>query len=477
MSKRPHHTRSRLPVILFSAEGLEYLGEGPEGVQFARLTEPVEMGAAAATQAAALARSLGAAPGPCIVALGASFLSQRVVSLPEVPAKELRVVLQRKAAALLEVEPEEALFSALPLDVEESAKEQKWLLLALRRSAYLRLRYALREAGFHVRRVVSERMALAAAAEVHVGQASGAACIAVGMEGTATGVHLLHGGQLVHQTVLSTRFEDDSAMAKVLVQELRGFDAFWRRRSRGGNVDRVVLVGIAPRWADRLEFAVHAALTSATIQRIECESESGARGARIASLNACRAESAVQVSLDLPLAPRRRMVVSAACASALLAAGVAFVSVDGLEERRARLEAERAQLETRAKDHDAVVRQERVIDDALDALGLHRERLARVGGYGLPFDRALTEALLVVGADGGLTSLSLTSSGSDAGKVELGIELPASPVESQRAVERILERAATARNLGAFTIETPRASAAAGATLRCRAEASLEVGS
>ena len=45
-------------------------------------------------------------------------------------------------AMLIDAAPEEALYAALPLDIEEGAKERKWMLLALRRSNYLALRYA-----------------------------------------------------------------------------------------------------------------------------------------------------------------------------------------------------------------------------------------------------------------------------------------------------------------------------------------------
>lgn len=474
MPKRDPKPRAPLPVVLLGAEGLEYLSTGPDGSLYARSEEPVEPGAPCAARAAALVRSTGQAPGPCIVALGSTIVKQRVLGLPEMPAKDLRQILQRKAAALIEAAPEETLFTALPMGLEKDAKEHKWMLLAMRRTVYLGLRYAMRDQGFIVRRVVSERMALASAAETVTDGAADEACIAVGMEVGACGVHLIHDGELVHQTVLTAQFDDEATMAKVLVQELRGFDAFWRRRSRGGAVGRVVLIGFAPRWAERLEFAVRAALPTSKIQRLVREGTDGRKSARMVALAACRSESAVQVSLAAPLAPRKRSIILVAAASAALAIGLAIVTLDGAEGRKLELEAERESFAARAVNLDRLLAEQAHIEATLDAVARHQKRLAYLGSYGLPLEDSLREVIGVIGTNGSVTNVSFVGDPDNGFGVQIAGEIPATPVASQRAIDTMLAASESATLLTDFTVATPRMTSTSGPTLGFNAEARLK---
>ncbi|MEZ6013662.1 MAG: hypothetical protein R3F49_00990 [Planctomycetota bacterium] len=476
MHSRSKNPRSPLPVLLVGADGIEFLSTDEQGSRFARLAEPIEPGASAATRALNLVKSVKCEPGPCILALGSSILHQRVLGLPQTPPKELRVVLQRKAAMLIDAAPEETLYAALPLDVEEGAKERKWMLLALRRSHYLALRYALREKGFSVRRVVSERMALASAAETVIDHSANESCLAVGMEGGATGVHLLHGGELVHQSVLTTRFDDDASMAKVLVQELRGFDAFWRRRSRGGSIDRVVLVGFAPRWAERLEFAVRAALPSSKIQRLVRESTEGMRAARMVALAACRSVSPVQISIDVPLAPLRSRVALVAAASAVMASVAAYVSFDDARGHRDRIIAEQRALQEQAATCDQLVADQGRVRSAMEELALQRKRAEFLGRHGIPLEATLRDALTLVGDSAALTSFSVASDGEDAGIVKLAGEMPSAPVAAQTAIDGMLARAQQSALLTNFEVATPRMSGTMASTLAFHGEATLKEG-
>jgi len=508
MSQRNPAGEHALPVLLFGAQGVEFLSAGTSQAVYLRSDGPVEVGAGAALIAAELLVSHGQAPGPCVLALGGAWTSQRVINLPQVARRDLEVVLQRKAAALLETEPDEALFAALPLDIEEGAKEHKWMVLATRRRAYLALRYALRERGFRVRKAVSERMALASVVERTFGTGSaqgrtpasgtGAtadttphiasettadttasdaveATIVVGMESGAIAVHLLHGGDLVHQSVLTAHFDDDAAMAKALVQELRGFDAFWRRRSRGGTVGRVVLVGFGPRWADRLVFAARAAIPQAICERLLHEGQSESQAARPTALAACRTETKLQLSLDLPLSPSRGSLAAIGVASVVVAACLALVAVEDLDAREARFDSERAALEVRSVDHDELLKREQEITCGLDLLGRHRRRIEYLGSRGLPFEDLLRDTLDVIGGRGALTSVAVSLGGLEPGRVTMTGRMPSEPIATQSAIEGMLEAAEHTVTLKSFEVATPRAGSDRATTLEFTAEARLEV--
>ena len=60
-----------------------------------------------------------------------------------------------------------------------------------------------------------------------------AACIVVDVDLDSVVVSLVQGTTLRHQNRISGTFASVATMAMALVQELKSFDAFWRRSSRG----------------------------------------------------------------------------------------------------------------------------------------------------------------------------------------------------------------------------------------------------
>ena len=151
---------SACAVLHVSGEVAEWFERAPDGAPRYGL-EPVRgAGPEDVVRAALLARgNAGGTALRCVVALGAKLVEQRSIPLPEIARADLHKVLGRKAANLLEARIDDTLFAALPYSKDASnadtdGTEQKWHLVALKRSFASGLRVALRRARLHVVRLV-----------------------------------------------------------------------------------------------------------------------------------------------------------------------------------------------------------------------------------------------------------------------------------------------------------------------------------
>lgn len=452
-------TAKVLPVLCIGTDCVEWLGAGAErspvyGTMRVKRHSATEI-VKAATE---LVASLGRRPGLCLLALGHGILEQRTINLPPLQKKELRTVTLRKAANLLGAETADTLFASMALskrsgDATEASAEHRWLVVAMRRSVVSELFLALRDAGFRFKRVVSARLApLALARELHSSEQN--ACVVVGAETQAVTVSLMQGGSLVHQTVLSGRFSDSASRGTALVQELRGFGAFWRRMSRGGSLTDVYLVGFEPEQANRLRPAVHASLPGAIVAQDPAEDDGREGANRSTVLHACAIRDTFQLDLSLPLPPRRHALAATALSMTLAAGAVGLVGHAHFSGVREVWRDRSRALDEQAFELRGLGEVQASIDVAVARLETEARCVRSVGSVGLPLDQVLRDTLEAFGPRAGLLSLSTRA---DEGEValELAGVTDARPASSLSALEEIAGRLEASEVIGDVRIAPP----------------------
>lgn len=435
----------RLAVLHLTHEVAEWLGPS-DGAGSAYARAPVLGQSAPDLVAAAVeARTrAGATRERCVLVLGGKLLEQRTLALPELSRADLSRVLPRKAANVLNVETSEALYAVLPLATEsrdgaEGSAERRWFLMALRRSLVTALAASLQRAQFDVERMVCGRLARLCAAQVVRGAAE-AACIVVDVDLDAVVVSLIQGEELRMQNRIQGSFESAPTMALSLVQELKTFDAFWRKSSRGAAVEQVVVLGLDLERSKLFATAVASALPGAQVLvRPEDSDASAPRSIvhRRVALGACLTAGPFALELALPTPPRRGVVASVAGAALLVAASFGVVLQERLASEAQRLQDERLAHERRGLDLERVrdenERTQALLDDAL----AETERFARSRGLGAPLARALECLVREIDGPAQLRSVALQRSGAD-GELRFQGVCDAAPLAAVRVLKGIV---------------------------------------
>jgi hypothetical protein len=328
----------------------------------------------------------GERPGRCVLALGQGYFEQRLLALPALPSAELRGVLARKAANLLELELEDSSYVALPVPVlGEGAEGTRHLILALQRSRATSIQAELRACGFRIQRVVSARLALLGAARRALPRPREAALV-VTHEPHALGVTLLHGDALVQQTIFPGTHDDEAAMASALVQELRGLVQFWRRVRRGEEVTQLVLAGLKPEAAQHLEPTLHACVPGSHLVClplvVDSEAPEDEQSVTRFRYEACRLTGPLQPDLGALLPFRRRSVASIALGVGVLTLALAGAGIVRMKSIDADLRQRGRELLARAGDVrglEELERRLRAVTDGLDAEGRRVSEIGRMG--------------------------------------------------------------------------------------------------
>ena len=424
-------------------------------------------------EAAVAAReAAGAGPGPCVLALGGALVRLRRLTLPPLANKEQRGVLLRKAAAAAGTPPEDTTFAALCV-VESGAPAKsgekpeaaagpsgEWVVAALSRLHSTNLRLALRRAGFDVRSVVPARWSpLVAAAEQdavarvapsqdgeaagdrenHEKAESGRASIVVGVDPQAVSVMLLSEGRLRAFEIVEGDLGGTPSMAVTLLQELRGMDAYWRKESRGGQVDHVWVCGLDAVRAESLCAAVHSALPAASARRISHASPGGGGAAnegRIEALRACLVRGPLAIELRAPLPSPRPVTVGVLTLVTLCAWTLAGVTWRGLSKDLERVQAKVDRFREEARDLSSVVERRSLVDRAEAEFDESIDTWAKVQADG--FDAALVVADAWTAFDGRalLETLSV-SRASDGFALEVSGRCDPDPVAGLRSIDEV----------------------------------------
>lgn len=356
-----------------------------------------------------LLESTGKKPGRCTLLIGGSLVRQRIITLAQLSDKETKAVLHRKAANILEVEMHQTAFTGLELEGKE---ERRWLVSAVRLDELRVLKRELRDAGFQVRRIVFGRLSLFELGMDLLPKAEdNGAGIVIGVEGESVAISLAAGGKLVQQTVVPGHFQVNSTMAASVLQELRGFESHWRRHSRGGNIQNVVIAGLNQDEAEHFELACHAALPDSKVILAGEGPFVEREHARAEYLDLCASRTTASGNFTLPTPPRRRAL--AAVASVALASGL-YLGFQGTKF----LEHERASISSRTDIlHGQVDRMQTVDTDLKQASSLQweiarrRQDLEGIGSSGLNAEEWLSLAFRAFADRGLLDSIHMDDMG------------------------------------------------------------------
>jgi hypothetical protein len=456
----------RLAVLHLTPESAEWLDPcEPGAVRYARVpvlgATPADL-ASAADQARTQA---GGARRRCVLALGGKLVEQRVLGLPELPRRDLERVLPRKAANLLGVDAEQALYCALALAHEqrtdnEAGTESKWFLLAMRRSLITPLTHALHKSGFEIERLVSPAMArLCFAQGLRADPA--APCIVVDVDTDCVVVSLIQSDELRMQNRLHGGFEATPTMAMTLIQEVKTFDAFWRKVSRGEGVKQVVVLGMDVERSRLFANAILTALPGAAVrvrpdETDELEApEQRALTARVLSLSACCSTGSLALEASLPTPPKLALVAGVAGAALLVTGSIGAVMRDSLARELHALRSARMSMDALSGDLVSLSDSNRRTQALLDELQLETDRLVARLEWGAPLEPTLEALVGVVDGQAQLRSFSLQRFGSQ-GEVRFSGVAPAEPLEAVRALKTIesgLERCSTLANVRVSPLE------------------------
>ncbi len=453
----PSTPRSRAParsaVLHLTHDVAEWLSHASTGGPMYARAKVLGASAADLATAAASAHELaGAQRKPCTLALGGNLVDHRVLELPELARGDLRNVLARKAAHALGAELEDTLFAALPLGLSEHAdgdgpKGRKWLLMSVRKSVLHGIEVECRRRGVELARVSSATLARLCEAQRVRGDVD-QACIVVDVDLDSVVVSLVQGTTLRHQNRITGTFTSVPTMALALVQELKSFDAFWRRSARGAGVTQVVVIGLDLDRSRLFANAIGAALPEAKLSNLPIDGEPTLAGVaredvpRVVSLAPCGMGGPFALEFRLALPPRPRTLLAVGSAVALVAslAGVTLKhslsgELEGLQERRHAYETGSASLESlEAENREA----ERLIG----SLQLEVDRLLRSRGLGIPVAPAIRAVRNAVEATAELRTISIERF-DGTGNVRFSGLVDSDPVESieaLKAVEQALER-------------------------------------
>ncbi|MDF1837935.1 MAG: hypothetical protein P1V35_08705 [Planctomycetota bacterium] len=407
-----------------------------------------------AKSATELLESAGHKPGKCTLVLGGSLVRQRIISLAQLSDKETKAILHRKAANILEVELHQTAFTGLEMEGQD---ERRWLISAVRLDELRALKRDLRDAGFQVRRIVFGRLALfelgmsmlPAAEEKTAG-------IVIGVEGESVAISLAADGKLVQQTVVPGHFQVNSTMAASVLQELRGFESHWRRQSRGGNVQTVVIAGLNQDEAEHFELACHAALPDSTVLLAGDGPKPDREQARAEYLSLCATQASPSGNFTLPSRPRVRSLAAVAVMAMSLGLYLGFQGMQRLEDQRASLSIQTGILRSHIEklgpvDEDldqeqalkSEIAQRRSDLQAIGSSGLNAEEW-----LGLAFDAFAERAILdSIHMDDTESSESFTVSG----------RVPSDPVASVDALTALSRTCRSYPGIRDFELHLPTA--------------------
>ncbi len=410
-------------------------------------------------EAQALLNVNGMKPGACRVLLGADMISQHVVSLGTIPEKEVRSVLHRKAANLLDTELQNTVFTAVQLRDQDGGR---WLVSVIHREKLRDLRMGLESADFRVKGFVLARQSLQVRVQERLPSLEeGDAVILVGLEADSVAISLLANGGLVQQTVVPGRFDLQTPVASTVLQELRSFESYWRRQSRGGAITHVVGSGLTKDQADHLVLAMHAALPTAKFQAAEGEMPREEGLARVGYLALCAGSRAQSCDFTLPTPPRRSALIAVTCGVLALGAYLGQEARLQIIDSRASVEVRIMGLESDVSTHSEVEEDLGAVQNAQGELDSHRTRVQKIAGVGvsgrewLDFvqstfsGRARLDALYIDDT-GGQESLSVSGS------------VPVDPLQSVELLSAIAASWQQNPVLGHYRVQLPNAVSESG---------------
>lgn len=411
MQKCQAQPSSGADVLVLDADRAEWLhvdGNGRSSLGSVAIAGPAPVDVAAAALAAR--EAAGSSARRIVLALDPSMAGMRLLTTPELSRANLAAVLGRKAAAIAGCDGDDVLYAATHCGEEGDStpgakREVRWSVVALRRSRMREILLALRRRDITVVRVVSTQLSIPTRALELAGPGDDA-IIVVGVDRRAVHVALIGGGALAMQNTLEGNFHEQPTLALGLLQEVRGIEAYWRKQSRGGQVGRVVLIGLEGERSQLLATALTTAIQGARIVReTHAHHDDPVLAGRIGIISCARSQGGFQVDLTLPI-PAPPVAIAVMAGAFLACVGVAgVVGYAHTNGREVEARAELSRLSLAAVDLEVLEAREAEARVRLAELGALTERNAAVLSDGWPIEELLADCLSACGPDAALTLL------------------------------------------------------------------------
>ncbi len=391
-------------IILLSPHEVEVLAPRAKGSdahrasghsRLVQFSHDLPMGKALATFIVTNLREHGISGRPIRLALSHEILPAKIIEVPHLPQRDLQQVMARRAAAMIEVSPEDVAFSGLALDGPDK-EERRWLVHPIEAKPLVAMQTEFRSLGWVVKDVVPARTAPFLSVRSTSLAGEGRATVVIVFDGDAAAIGLVSGGRLAHLSTLPGSLETHitgDQVARALVQELRGVDAFWRRSSRGDQVTDILILGAVRSAMETLTPAIRAALgdvrVTGAIGAMPFEVQGSAwldrapNEARIDLLRSLRAPRVNLVDLSLPLRPRARTISAVALSSLVLCSTVALglrASMNGLASS---ISTEARVVQASSSDLERLVERQAQIEDLEARLHADCEELQQIQGLGV----------------------------------------------------------------------------------------------
>lgn len=392
---------------------------------------PLESEALASVVSAALAARTAAngSARDVVLALGPAWVALRFLALPELGAKERRVVLERKACAVLGKGRREALFAArahsvVPAVQGDAQKQnnERWLVVAAERERLEALRDEFARARMRVRRIVAARLATLATAAPD--------CVALVAQRDPDGValSLLARAALLQQGALA--HASSTALSTALFQEAQSHAAFARRTLRGETASELVLLGFQEDEGGAFEAQLGGGLGLARTRRSD-----GEDALAHALLEGALASGTWTLDLLSEPRPRPRRAAFLSAAALLLAVSLAALTSRELDRQRSELGSELRELQRQMGAEERASGSESGLPARIAKLERAVERVEVERALGRSFGDELEFVGAAVGGDARIEAFETTADG-----LRLEGSADPRPLVALAAIERIRRR-------------------------------------
>ena len=440
--------QSASAVAHVSPDVVEWVEVGPNGVLHASVTpessDPVEL--ASAVHRAR--KEAGSKTRRCVLALGKAFAPDRILDLPrQLTKKELRGLLERKATSLLMSDEEgaaepTALFHSWSSGqmAEREGQDASWHLVAMDQHLVTALGLALRSRGYRVQHVAALQLAPLAAA-VHLSESDGEPVLYVVFHEDRMDV-----GLIVEDNVLTRRSMEgnpttNATVATGLFHELRGIAGFWRKTSRGGTIEKVVLIGLHPDRAELLSNGVGGVIGNAKVTNYPAPDDPHADrlAGRAARLLCARFTGPMSPNLQCRLPARRAVVALTATLAGVAAFALGSRVGDDLSGTLEQVRCENTEMTSKATTLRPVDTSLQVVKKDTEILEQALERTARIGAFAPPLRRLLTESIAALPSNADLVSMRMFDAGEQDYRYELQGTIRGSSAEVLRGMRDLRE--------------------------------------
>jgi hypothetical protein len=428
-----------LAVLSLSATKAEWLEHDRDGLPLYACVDVEGEGVNDFVRAAIEARRrAGGKQRRCRLALAEGLFAHRLIPLPALGKRELRAVIDRKAHGALPSSDEDApapIFSALDVGANADGT-RNWLIATLEREFTTTLLIRLRRARIRVRGVVSSTLAgLRRSNEFR--EADGKATLVIAVSHEAVEVSLVAEDRLVGSDTLDGNLRENPQLVTGLLQVARTSAAFWRKSQRGAEVAAVHVIGMPADRGQLLAQAVGTALPGTQVYCDPVSDETRPDAGRIALLASCTQSGPLALDVHVPLPPHRLVAAAGlvACAGSLLL-GFGIVR-HVVEEPRAQLLTEIAELEGEAADLAQLERRQTEVSESMRRIEQRMGRAVQIGRSAPDYSEVMADVLGALQGRASLLSIAVTSGEGGQHELRFKAVTTASPLHALRVAREV----------------------------------------